>query len=119
MFGIFKKKEMNISAAKSFWDWYLQHDALLTNKMKSPTIDIIYLIDSQLSPVFPYFKDMQFEVGGYKDGKYEFILFHCGNKNLARDAETLKNMMPNELSDHIIFKIEESRNPKRMIRFGI
>lgn len=107
MFGLFKKKEMNVSAAESFWNWYVENDTMLIEKLKSRSLDIVDLIDSRLSPVFPYFKNIEFQLGGYVDGKYEFLFFHCGNKNLERDANTLKSMMPAELSDHIDFKIEK------------
>lgn len=107
MFGLFKKKEMDLSSAKAFWDWYVENDGKLIEKLQAREADIVGLIDAHLSPVFPYYKDIEFELGGYIDGKYEFYLFHCGNKNLKRDAETLKNMMPSELSDHIAFKIEK------------
>lgn len=92
---------------KAFWDWYVENDSMLSEMMKKPTVQLISLIDKWLSPVFPYFKDVQFLLGGYKEGKYEFILNHCGNKYLIRDAEILKSMMPVELSDHIDFLIEE------------
>ena len=107
MFGLFKKKEMNVDAAKAFWDWYVQNDSLLIDKLQARSMDIVDLIDSHLSPVFPYFKSIEFQLGGLIEGKYELLFFHCGNKNLKRDAETLKNMMPAELSDHIDFKIEK------------
>lgn len=70
-------------------------------------MDIVDLIDSHLGPIFPYRKNLEFQLGGLIDGKYEFLFFHCGNKNLKRDAEVLKNMMPTELFDHIDFKIEK------------
>ncbi len=107
MFDFFKKKEMDLNNAKIFWDWYVNNDSILIQKLQAHDIDIVNMIDSHLSPVFPYRKDIEFELGGYKDGKYEFLFFHCGNKNLERDAETLKNMMPAELSDHITFRIEK------------
>ena len=107
MFGFFKKKEMDIDAAKSFWNWYVENDSLLIDKLKSHSMDIVDLIDSHLSLVFPYFKSIEFQLGGLIDGKYEFLFFHCGNKYLQRDAVTLKNMMPATLSNHIDFKIEK------------
>lgn len=107
MFDFFKKKEMNVSAAESFWAWYVENDSLLIDKLQMRSMDIVDLIDSHLSPIFPYRKDIEFQLGGLIDGKYEFIFFHCGNKNLKREAETLKNMMPEELSNHIDFKIEK------------
>ncbi len=107
MFGFFKKKEMDLNSAKIFWDWYVKNESILIEKLLACDMDIVSLIDSHLSPVFPYCKDIEFELGGYVDGKYEFLFFHCGNKNLKRDAATLKNMMPKELSDHISFRIEK------------
>ncbi len=107
MFDFFKKKEMDLSAAKSFWDWYVENEGVLIEKLKARDVDIVNLIDARLSPVFPYFKDIEFQLGGYIDGKYEFLFFHCGNKNLKRDAETLKSMMPAALANHIAFKIEK------------
>lgn len=107
MFGFFKKKEMNVTAAEAFWTWYKENDSYIIEKLKPADAGIVDLIDSHLSPVFPYFKSVEFQLGGLIDGKYEFIFFHCGNKNLKRDAETLKNMMPTELSDHIEFRIEK------------
>ena len=77
MFGFFKKKEMDIDAAKSFWDWYVKNDSLLIDKLKSHSMDIVDLIDSHLSLVFPYFKNIEFQLGGLIDGKYEFLFFHC------------------------------------------
>ena len=107
MFDFFKKKEMNLSAAKAFWDWYAKNDGLLIDKLQAHSLDIIDLIDTHLSPVFPYCKNVEFQLGGYMDGKYEFLFFHCGNKNLERDGNSLKAMMPAELADHINFIIEK------------
>ncbi len=107
MFELFKKKEMDVSAAKSFWDWYVNHEDVLIEKLQARDMGIVDLIDSHLSPVFPYCKSIEFQLGGYIDGKYEFLFFHCGNKNLKRDGETLKSMMPAALSDHIDFKVEK------------
>ena len=107
MFGFFKKKEMDVAAAESFWTWYAENDSVLMDKLKAQSMDIVDLIDSHLSPIFPYRKNLEFQLGGLIDGKYEFLFFHCGNKNLKRDAEVLKNMMPTELADHIDFKIEK------------
>lgn len=103
----FKKKEVDLAAAKSFWDWYAQNEGMLVEKLMAKDMELVYLIDSHLSPVFPYCKSLEFELGGYIEGHYEFLFYHCGNKNLKRDGLILKNMMPPELSDHILFDIKK------------
>ncbi|MCM1368513.1 MAG: hypothetical protein NC184_06880 [Roseburia sp.] len=107
MFGFFKKKEMDIAAAEAFWSWYVENDGKLIDMLQARDMGIVNLVDSHISPVFPYRKNFEFQMGGLVDGKYELMLFHCGNKYLERDLETLKSMMPAELSDHITLVIEK------------
>ncbi|MCM1297187.1 MAG: hypothetical protein NC311_16725 [Muribaculaceae bacterium] len=110
MFGLFAKKEMNTEAATAFWKWYVENEQSITEKLKVGDFSIIGMIDGHLGAVFPYCKNLEFQLGGLGlngEGTYEFLLFHCGNKNLMRDMAAFKSMMPAELAAHINLVIEK------------
>ena len=107
MFGLFAKKEMDLNAAKAFWKWFAEKEDWITGNIKTNGMAIIWAIDEQLKPVFPYFKkELEFQLG-FNDGQGEFFFFHFGNKNLMRDAETLKSMMPAELAERWMFIMDK------------
>ena len=54
--GLFSKKEMDVNAAKSFWDWFCNNEEWIKNNVESNGMDVIWAIDEQIKPVFPYFK---------------------------------------------------------------
>ena len=57
--------------------------------------------------MFPYFKkELEFQLG-YNQEKGEFYFFHFGNKNLMKDADTLAQMMPKNISEHWTFIAEK------------
>jgi hypothetical protein len=67
----------------------------------------IWEIDKRLKLVFPYFKkELEFQLG-YNDDKGEFFFFHFGNKNLMKDSDELKKMMPQSICDHWTFISEK------------
>lgn len=97
--SIFAKKEMDIIAAKNFWEWFSVNEEWIKNNIKTNGMDVIWAIDAQIKPVFPYFKkELEFQLG-FNDGIGEFFFFHFNNKYLKRDAEILKNMMPEKLTE--------------------
>ncbi len=106
MFGFFAKKELDPSAAQKFWNWFAEREAWIIENLKTNGMDVVWAIDGQIKPVFPYFKkELEFQLG-YNDGKGEFFFFHMGNRNLIRDAEILKSMMPASLAEHWTFLSE-------------
>ena len=107
MFGLFSKKEMDAAAAKAFWNWYVTQENWIIDNIKTNGMEVVFAIDAQIKPVFPYFKkELEFQLG-FNDGKGEFFFFHLGNRNLLRDGETLKNMMPASLAERWTFIIEK------------
>ena len=96
--GLFSKKEIDIDAAKKFWTWFSDKEEWIKNNVNTNGMDVIWAIDEQIKPVFPYFKkELEFQLG-YNDGIGEFFFFHFNDKNLKRDAEVFKNMIPEKLS---------------------
>lgn len=107
MLGLFAKKEMSFQAAKSFWTWFAEKEEWIISTIKTNGMDVVWAVDAQLKPVFPYFKkELEFQVG-FNAGKGEFFFFHLGNKSLMRDAGLFAGMMPQELAERWKFIIEE------------
>lgn len=95
--GLFTKKEMNTAAAEAFWLWFAEKEEWITANLRTNGMDVVWAIDAELKPVFPYFKkELEFQLG-FNDGKGEFFFFHFGNKNLLRDGQALAEMMPDGL----------------------
>ena len=98
---------MDAAAAKAFWNWYVAQENWIIDNIKTNGMEVVFAIDAQIKPVFPYFKkELEFQLG-FNDGKGEFFFFHLGNRNLLRDGETLKNMMPASLAERWTFIIEK------------
>lgn len=98
--SFFSKKEMDTNAAKEFWNWFSEKEEWIKSNINTNGTDVIWAIDEQIKPVFPYFKkELEFQLG-YNDGVGEFFFFHFNDKNLMRDAETFKNMIPAKLSEN-------------------
>ena len=110
MFGFFAKKEMNEAAAKAFWEWFSQKEEWIIasiNSKDSNSSDVIWAIDAQIKPVFPYRKrELEFLLG-FNDGKGEFFFYHFGDRNLKRDAAKLANMMPADIAGRWSFIAEK------------
>ena len=95
--GLFSKKEMDIAAAEAFWAWFAEKEEWILANLKTNGMDVVWAIDAQIKPVFPYFKkELEFQLG-FNEGKGEFFFFHFGNKHLMRDGERLAEMMPEGL----------------------
>ena len=95
--GLFSKKEMNIAAAEAFWAWFAEQEEWILANLKTNGMDVVWAIDAQIKPVFPYFKkELEFQLG-FNEGKGEFFFFHFGNKHLMRDGQSLAEMMPEGL----------------------
>ncbi len=95
--GLFSKKEMNVAAAKAFWAWFAEKEEWIKANLGVNGMDVVWAIDAELKPVFPYFKkEIEFQLG-FNDGRGEFFFFHFGNKNLIRDGKALAEMMPDDL----------------------
>lgn len=107
MLGLFSKKEMDVNAAKSFWSWFANNEEWIISNLKTHGMDVVWAIDAQIKPVFPYFKkELEFQLG-YNDGQGEFFFFHFGNKNLIKDAEVLADMMPEQIAARWTFIAEK------------
>lgn len=107
MFGLFEKKEMDCNAAERFWNWFIEKESWIVETYKTNGMDVVWAIDAQLKPIFPYFKkELEFQLG-CNDGQGEFFFFHLGNRNLIRDAAALKAMMPAALQERWTFIIEK------------
>ena len=107
MFGLFTKKEMNEAAAKAFWEWFSKKEEWIISNIKTHGMDVVWAIDAQIKPVFPYCKrELEFQLG-FNNGKGEFFFFHFGDKNLKRDAATLAGMMPADIAGRWSFIAEK------------
>ncbi|MBP3571042.1 MAG: hypothetical protein J6M42_03705 [Clostridia bacterium] len=95
--GLFSKKEMDTAAAEAFWVWFAEKEEWILANLKTNGMDVVWAIDAQIKPVFPYFKkELEFQLG-FNEGKGEFFFFHFGNKHLMRDGQSLAEMIPEGL----------------------
>ena len=107
MFGLFTKKEMDKAAAARFWQWFVEKESWIIETYKTNGMAVVWAVDEQLKPIFPYFrKELEFQLG-FNDGKGEFFFFHFGNKNLIRDGATLEAMRPDALKTRWTFISEK------------
>ncbi|MDO4453309.1 MAG: hypothetical protein Q4B90_02320 [Eubacteriales bacterium] len=105
--SLWAKKEMDLTAAKQFWKWFDENEQWIIENIKTNGMDVVWAVDAQIKPVFPYFrKELEFQLG-YNDGVGEFFFFHFGNRNLISDAEKLKELMPESLREHWKFILEK------------
>ena len=104
---LFRKKEMDIAAAKQFWKWFVENEQWIIDNVSSNGVEVVWAIDAQIKPVFPYFKkELEFQLG-FNHGIGEFFFFHFGNKNLISDAQKLDELMPESLREKWSFIIEK------------
>lgn len=104
--GLFTVKEMDLTAAKTFWDWFKENEQWIIEKYKTDGMELVDIVDEKLKPVFPYFRrELEFQLG-YNDGVGEIFFFHLHNKNLKRDGITLGEMMPEELKNNWTYILE-------------
>lgn len=107
MFNLFSKKSIDEEAAKAFWVWFEEQESWIIDCITKHDSAFIWAIDERLKPVFPYFKkELEFQLG-YNDGIGEFFFFHFGKKELIRDSEALRNMMPPEIANNWKFILEK------------
>jgi hypothetical protein len=107
MFGLFGKRKMDVGAATAFWKWFVEHEEWIISNIRTNGSAVVWAIDEQLKPIFPYFKkELEFQLG-FNDGKGEFFFFHFGDKVLQKDAESLKEMMPTALTERWTFIAEK------------
>ena len=103
---MFFSKKMSMPAAETFWNKFSAEEDNIIEGLSQNPMSIVEFVDSMLKPVFPYFKkELEFELG-FNDGVGEFFFYHLDNKNLARDGQTLKDMMPDNLKKRWQFIIE-------------
>ena len=103
---MFFSKKMSMPAAETFWNKFSAEEGNIIEGLSQNPMSIVEFVDSMLKPVFPYFKkELEFELG-FNDGVGEFFFYHLDNKNLARDGQTLKDMMPDDLKKRWQFIIE-------------
>ena len=70
-------------------------------------MEVVWAIDAQIKPVFPYSKkELEFQLG-FNQGVGEFFFFHFGNKNLISDAKKLQELMPESLREKWTFIMEK------------
>lgn len=102
LFGL----EMNLEAADAFWNWFAENEETIVSRLSNISgggqgiAGIIDDIDKRLAPVFPYIPagKLEFELG-CNDRIGEFRFFHCGNPNLERDGQVLRERMPDALKE--------------------
>ena len=102
----FGKKEMDELAAEAFWQWFAQQEQWIIHTLNTHGMDVVWAIDAQLKPVFPYFKqELEFQLG-FHHGKGEFLFFYMEDRNLLADAVKLRDKMPGPLRERWTFTIE-------------
>ena len=103
----FRKKEMDTTAANQFWKWFSENEQWIIDNINTNGMDVVWAVDAQIKPVFPYFKkELEFELG-YNNGVGEFFFLHFGNRNLISDAQKLKELMPESLRKNWTFIAEK------------
>lgn len=96
--SLFTKKSIDITAAEKFWQWFSENEEWIKTNIKTNGMDVIWTIDEKIKPVFPYFKkELEFQLG-YNNGVGEFFFFHFNDKQLKKDAEAFKDLLPESLS---------------------
>lgn len=107
MFGLFNKKEMDTEAANRFWNWFVENEDWIISNINTNGMDVVWAVDEQIKPVFPYWKkELEFQLG-FNNGEGEFFFFHFGNKILMNDSVVFKNMMPKKLLERWVFITEK------------
>lgn len=109
MINIFQKNKMDMEAAQKFWRWFEEKEEWLIEQNSLSSHEHIWEIDKYLTPILPYVKrELEFMMG-FDDlaGKWELVLFDFGDKNINRDYETLKRMMPDKYKEKWMITIEE------------
>ena len=100
---LFRKKEIDIAAAKQFWKWFVENEQSIIDNVNSNGMEVVWAIDTQIKPVFPYLKrELEFQLG-FNQGVGEFFFYHFGNKNLISDAKKLQELMPESLREKWTF----------------
>ena len=110
MFNILKKNKMDMKAAKTCWTWFEEREEwLIEQNSISGNDKHIWEIDKYLTPILPYVKrELEFMMGfDVQVGKWELVLFDFGDKNINKDYETLKSMMPKKYEEKWMITIEE------------
>ena len=93
-FQLTKKKEMNLNAAKMFWQWFEENERSIIERYKTDPRRLVFEIDQKLRPIFPYYnRELEFQLG-FNEGRGEFFFFHMNNRHLIRDGDTLGALMP-------------------------
>lgn len=104
---LFGKKEMDPAAANQFWQWFSDNEPWILENINTNGMDVVWAVDAQLKPVFPYFRrELEFQLG-YNNGSGEFFFFHFGNRNLMADARKLEELMPESLRKNWTFIAEK------------
>lgn len=104
---LFGKKEMDTTAANQFWKWFSENEQWIIDNINTNGMDVVWAVDAQIKPVFPYCKkELEFQLG-YNNGVGEFFFFHFGNRNLISDAQKLKELMPESLRKNWTFIAEK------------
>ncbi len=108
MFDLFSHKKLNVEAAKKFWVWFEENEEWIIANFKSTPMDVLNAIYAVLDPVFPYKKKngLEFQFG-FHDGRGEFEFFHARQRALKRDAEILRDMMPEKIAARWSFVIDK------------
>ena len=99
-----------MKAAKTFWTWFEEREEwLIEQNSISGNYMHIWEIDKYLTPILPYVKrELEFMMGfDVQVGKWELVLFDFGDKNINKDYETLKSMMPKKYEEKWMITIEE------------
>ncbi len=107
MFSLFTPKVMDEDAARHFWLWFAENEEWIIKNIGNHDSDLVWEIDAELKPVFPYFRgELEFQLG-YNFGIGEFFFFHLGKKKLRRDGETLGKMMPPGIANRWKFILDK------------
>ena len=99
---------MDEAAAGHFWAWFRENEEKIIEKLiGSGAVEVIGWVDEKICPVFPYMDaDMvHFELG-FNNGQGEIFLFHNEDEKLRADYETFAAMLPEELQNRWIVKVQ-------------
>lgn len=98
------------AAAADFWQWFAREEdriAAMAAAGGEAGAAIVGELDRHLTPIFPYERgdNIHFQLG-CNDGVKEFFFYHRNDPRLHRDAQRLKDRMPQPLAESWRFSIE-------------
>lgn len=108
MFGLFKKKQVDLKKVEEFCEWFISMNEVIINSVENSDKDqarmlrILDEVEKHLAVVYRdgYKGEIQFEYG-YANAinKWELNLFHLNNRFLIASTNAIATVLNAKLSD--------------------